>query len=135
MSFRLKKIGSALCLVAFLLVGSASACICSRIQEMADSCHGSHEKSVETDEHVVESASVDFECSCFVNASLPSIVVKWDTKELKVNKGISNSDQLMLDPEFLVISTVQGLKPEYSRNFSYSTDYRAFRPARAPPRL
>ena len=143
MSFRLKQIGLALCLVASLLVGSGSACTCSSHQETADassdSCGNlhekSHEKTVGDEHHSIESSSMDVDCVCVDNVPSPSFIGKRSTNELKVIESIANPDQLMRAPAFHVISVRQAPKPEYARNFSYSTDYKAFRPSRAPPRL
>lgn len=137
MSFRLKQIGLAVWLMASLLVGSASACTCSHHQETAaaseDSCHSSHQYSVENGEHSVTSLDVD--CVCFVNAPSPFAVAKSDNKPLGTSDSVSTSDQIIPDFEFRSIPTIQAPKPEYARKFPDSTDYQAFKPSRAPPRL
>ena len=139
MSFRLKQIGLALCLVASLLIGSGSACTCSSHKETAeassDSCRNLHEKAFGNEQYSIESASMDVDCVCVANVPSPSFIGKRNINELKVIESIANSDQLTRDPEFHAISVRQAPKPEYARNFSYSTDYQAFRPSRAPPRL
>lgn len=139
MSFRLKQIGLALFLMTSLLVAGVSACTCSHHQETAESFHdlghGSHGESIENAKHSLPRASSDDEYVCVANVRAQSVLAKSDIKELKVSESISNSDQVMPDPEFLAVSTVQAPKSEYAGNFSYSTDYQAFRPSRAPPRL
>ena len=139
MTFRVKQIGLAICLIASLLIVSVSACSCAHNQDTAkssgDSCHSSHQQLVNGEERSVASTSIDVDCICFVSVPSPLIAAKSDVKKFGASDGVPVSDEVVFDPLLLTSSTSRSSKPEYARNFSYSTDYQSFKPSRAPPRL
>lgn len=139
MSFRLKQIGLALCLVASLLVGSASACMCSHHEDKAKSteisCHGVNHESVEKVEHPITGNAFEGDCICFVNQPAPFIVSKSESKKLKADKDSANSHQGVHDLEFVAASVVHLEPPALDRDLSYSNVLQALLPSRAPPRL
>jgi hypothetical protein len=138
MTFHFKQIGLALCLVASLLVGSASACTCSHHQEKAKSsetsCHSSDHESAENVEGSVTGDVVDVNCVCFVQPP-PSIVSKSESKKQKTDKSVSNSDRVVPDLEFVFTESVHLSPSGFDRDSSYSTVLESLLPARAPPRL
>ena len=139
-SFKLKQIGLALCLMASLLLGSASACTCSHHEEKAKtpetSCHGSHHETMaEMTDAANDANTVDAGCVCFVNQPTPAVTSKPDSKNLKADKNISNSDQPVPDLAIVGVVSFQHFSPEFDRTLSYSNALRSLLPSRAPPRL
>jgi len=135
--YKLKQIGAALCLIATLLIGSASACTCSHHEETPQahelSCHGSHhETTVNTS---ATGNSVEAGCVCFVNQPTPAVVSKSESNKSKTDKSISKSDQPVPAIEFGAAAAVQHVSLEFDRTLSYSNVLRSLLPARAPPRL
>lgn len=138
-NLRLKQIGLAIWLMASLLVGSASACMCTHHQEKTEaaetSCHGSHQESVEKVESPITGNAFEVDCICFVNQATPFIVSKSESKKHKAHKSFSNSDQALSDLKFVTAKVVHLPLPEFSRDLSYSSVLESLVPARAPPRL
>ncbi len=138
MSYKLKRIGLALTLMASLLVGSGAACPCSHHHEEAEaaetSCHGSYH-GMENAEASTEGDAVDAVCVCFVNQSSPAIASKSESKKLKSGKSTSNSDRLIPDFEHVTTIAIQQSSPEFGQALSYSNALRSLLPSRAPPRL
>ena len=134
-SHKLKQIGLALCLMASLLIGSASACTCSHHHEKTKSaemsCHGSHEEAVvETNSSTVEAG-----CVCFVNQPTPGVVSKSENKKFQDDNSRLDPAPVVPDLDFAASASLQHLSPEFDRTVSYSNALRSLLPARAPPRL
>lgn len=139
-SFRLKQFGLALCLLASLLVGSASsACICSHHQEKEKSseisCHGVIHESVEKVVTPLTGNAFEVDCNCFVNQPAPFVVSKSETKKHKADKNAVNSDQAIPELKFSASSAFHIVFPEFDPDLSYSDVLNSLLPARAPPRL
>ena len=138
-SYNLKEIGLALCLMASLLLGSASACPCSHHQEKPQapemSCHGSHHEAMADADASTNSNAVDAGCVCFVNQPTPAVTSKSESKNLKTDKSLSNPDRVVRDAEIVAAASVQHLSPDFDRALSYSNALRSLMPSRAPPLL
>src|SRR5260370_39197222 len=107
-SYKLKHVGLALCLIASLLLGSASTCTCAHHEEKANapetSCHGSnHEVKAETDASIDVDA-VDSGCVCFVNQPSPAVGSKSESRNLKAGKSTSNPDQVAPALAFVAVA-------------------------------
>src|SRR6266576_232157 len=110
-SYKLKRIGLALCLMTSLSFGSASACPCPHHHEEAKaaetSCHGSYHGMMENAEASTEGDAVDAVCVCFVNQSSPAIASKSESNKLKFGRTISNSDRVVPDVAFVAAASFQ----------------------------
>lgn len=136
-SFRLKQIGLALCLMVSLLTASPAACTCSHPEEAKTSdsqCRSQHEAS-ENIETSGAGVAVNDSCICAVDQREPFTASKSESKELKPAKAIANVQQIIPDLRFVAVSTFPSFAPEFSNNLSYSSTLRSLLPSRAPPRL
>ncbi len=136
-SFKLKQIGLALCLMASLLIGNSSACTCSRHDEAKASendCHSHHESAENADIAETDNA-VDDSCICIVQQPSPYLGSRSVSKELKSNDPVANSEQIIPDPEFVATTRPGGSSLVFASNLSYSNTVESLLPARAPPRL
>jgi hypothetical protein len=138
-NFRLKQIGLALCLMASLLVGSASACMCSHHQEKTKSsetsCHGnSHEQPVENIETPTDGDAVDVDCVCFVNQPQPLFASKSEAKKVKIDRDFAILSPLLMDRDLIPLVTTTSL-PATVRLDTYKHVFERAKPSRAPPRL
>jgi hypothetical protein len=139
MSVRIKQIGLALCLMASLLVGSASACLCSHHQEKPKStetsCHGTHDEKAESTESSITEKAFGARCICFATQTTPYIVSKSETKKQKAQKSVPDPAPLVRLSFVTVARAARPALPEFDGNLSYSNALRSLLPARAPPRL
>lgn len=137
--FKLKQIGLALCLMASLLFGSASACTCSHHQEKAeapeDSCHGTHHESAAESESAVTLDTVDVDCICVADSPSPSVLSKADGKELRPDEAVSGAAQVVFDLESAPVEQARLTTPVFDRDLSYSNVLKSLLRSRAPPRL
>lgn len=136
-SFKLKQIGLALCLMVSLLTASPAACTCSHPEEAqtGDSeCHSHHEET-ENLEPLGDGVSADDSCICAVDQRSPYIASKSESKELKSKNGIANAEQIIPDLRFVAVTTFYSVSPDFSNDLSYSNALKSLLPSRAPPRL
>lgn len=136
-SFRLKQIGLALCLMVSLLTASPAACTCSHPEEANTSdseCRSQHE-ATENLETSGAGVAVDDSCICAVDQREPFAASKSENRELKPDKAIASPEQIIPDLRFVAVSTFHSFSPEFSNNLSYSNTLRSLLPSRAPPRL
>lgn len=138
MSFRLKQIGLSLCLIASLLVGSASACACAHHQETEKaeeiSCHGSGHEKPDVVEVPAGTPAFDADCLCLVAQPAPVIVSKSETKKTKAASETAETPKVSL-AKFISVSSANSPPPETVRHFARSRILESLLPARAPPRL
>ena len=137
MSFRLKQMGMALCLMASLLIGHALACTCSHHEEneaAETDCHSHHDSSgnIEISE---TGNSVDDSCICVVEQPSPYVTSKSASKELKSNNPVAGSGQLVPDLEFVAVIGRGESTSVFANDLSYSNTLKSLLPSRAPPRL
>ena len=137
MSFRLKQMGLALCLMTSLLIGHASACSCSHQVEskaVEPDCH-SHHEAAEKVEAVGDGDACEADCICFVEQPSPYAASKTPCKEFKTNDKLAKSQQVIPDIEFVTVTGDAESSPEFVSNLSYSHTLRSLLRSRAPPRL
>jgi len=137
--FRLKHIGLAVCLMASLLVGSASACMCShhqvKKQAVKTSCHGVVHQAVDALETAGTGDAMDVDCTCRVNHPTPVVVSRTEEKKAKAEKRSADS------PIFVQLPTPETTAaqpcdiPHVDLDLSYSHVLKSLLPSRAPPRL
>lgn len=136
-SFRLKQIGLALCLMASLLIGHASACTCSHPEETNTSdidCHSHHESAENAD--IQESGdAIDDNCICVVEYPSPYAAASPVSRELRSNDPITTPEDIATAPEFLAVRMSGEPTPVFTRDLTVSNTLKALLPARAPPRL
>ena len=137
MSFRIKRIGLALCLMMSLLIGHASACVCSHHVEKkaveSSDCHSLHE-SAQMVEDAGDGNVCDPGCVCVTEQSSPYAASKSPSKKFKSNDKPARSQQAISHIEFAVTANTE-LPPEFVNDLSYSDTLKSLLPARAPPRL
>lgn len=137
-SIRPKRFVLALCLMAAMFVGSASACTCSHHQEQVvssdASCHSSHHGSTENVDTSAADNAFEVECVCAVNTSTPLTASKSEIKELKPEKGASSSDQAAPDHNLIATPVAVLARSHLGRELSYSNVLETLLPSRAPPR-
>lgn len=137
--FGLKQIGLAVCVMASLLVGSASACMCShhqvRKQAVKTSCHGvSHETAVAGDKRTAGKA-FDVDCTCRVNQPTPVVISKTEEKRSKAEKKIAG-EPVPARVELLETAAAHATDvPPFYEGPTYSYTLASLLPSRAPPRL
>jgi len=137
MSFRLKQMGLALCLMASLLISHASVCTCSHHEESKTSeldCHSHHEAS-ETVEIVIDGDVCDTGCICTVEQTSPYAASSSPGKEFKSSETATGFAQTVADLEFVTILKLGKSKPYFVNDLSYSYTLKSLLPSRAPPRL
>ena len=140
MSFRIKQIGLALCLMMSLLIGHASACACSHHVEKkaveSSDCH-SHNKTAEaqTVEAVNDSNACDTDCVCLTEQPSPYIAENSISKNFNATDAAANAEQVVSDIEFRPSTAYAESSSEFVNDLSYSTTLKSLLPARAPPRL
>ena len=125
--------------MASLLVGSASACMCSHHEEKTQSsetsCHGpTHEPPVEGIETPTDRDTVDVDCVCFVNQPSRYIASKSEARKIKVGKHIAITNQFSLDRDLVTLVSTGSLSATIRNDF-YTHVFERAKPSRAPPRL
>lgn len=140
MSFRIKQIGLALCLVMSLLIGHASACACSHHVEKkaveTSDCH-SHQETAEaqTVEADNDSNACDTDCVCLTGQPSPYIAANPISKKFNTTDAAVNAEEVVSSIEFFTAIAYANSSSEFVNDLSYSNILKSLLPARAPPRL
>lgn len=138
-TFRLRQIGLAFGVILTLLVGSASACMCSHHEvkktSVKTSCHGVAHETTETVDTATTGDSVNVDCVCFVNQSALYVVTKSESKKTKPVKDENISSFLALVAVDFSADAERSPLPVFENELSYSYLLKSLLPSRAPPRL
>ncbi len=123
--------------MASLLVGSGSARTCSHREEAKASEHDghSHHESVGYVQISETGNAIDDSCICAVDQRSPYVVSKSESKKLKSNDAISNTDQVIPDLEFVAVTRSGESSSVFTHDLSYPNTLKSLLPSRAPPRL
>jgi len=138
MSFKIRQIGLALCLMASLAVGHISACTCShherpKVVEESD-CHSHHQKAEKVE--VASDANIcDDDCTCAVQQPSPVVASKSPSKEINSSDENVEPEQIINGVEFVAISSYRAPTYDRTSDLSYLNTLKSLLPARAPPRL
>ncbi|MEO6656501.1 MAG: hypothetical protein ABIO36_10505 [Pyrinomonadaceae bacterium] len=135
-SIKLKQIGLALCLMASLLLGSASACTCAHHEETkaAETDCRSHRDSTLNAETAETANAADDECICSVDNRSPYAASKSESRELHSRDAVAKPATVI--PRIELVSLVtSNLSSKFVSDLSYSYTLRSLLPSRAPPRL
>jgi len=140
MSFKIRQIGLALCLMASLAVGHISACTCShhapakKVEPETGGCR-SHHKAAETVEALSDASVCDAGCVCFVEQPSPVVASKSPSKEINSSDENVEPEQIINGVEFVAISSYRAPTYDRTSDLSYLNTLKSLLPARAPPRL
>jgi hypothetical protein len=140
MNFRIKQIGLALCLMMSLLIGHASACMCShhvekKVIESSD-CHSQGETvKTETAATADEGNACDTSCVCSTEQFSPYVASNSVSKKFMAADETANSAQAFSDIEFRAATAYVESATEFANDLSYSNTLKSLLPSRAPPRL
>jgi hypothetical protein len=137
MSFRLKQIAVVLCLVTSLLVGSASACLCSHHQPKAESeetsCHSGRDAQPEDLNSSSTADTIDDSCVCFVTHPTQGAAAKSESEKAKAEKNLPGAESLGPPSDLTLLASHP---PNFNiRRESYLNNFESLKPSRAPPRL
>jgi hypothetical protein len=137
MSFRPKQIAVVLCLVTSLLVGSASACLCSHHQPRAESdessCHSGHESQAQNSNGGSTGDVLDDTCVCFVTHPTRGAATKSGSEKAKAEKNLPGATSLGPPSDLTLLVSHP---PNFDiRRESYVNIFESLKPSRAPPRL
>lgn len=139
MNVRIKQIGLALCLMMSLIIGHASACMCShhvekKVVETTD-CHSKHQPvKAETVETTNDGIACDTNCVCSTEQFSPYVIANPVSKKFSATDATANATNLA-DIEFRVTSAYTASPPRLINDLSYLDTLKSLLPARAPPRL
>lgn len=136
-SLGLKQIVGVMCLMTSLIVGSASACLCSHHQPNPDpeesSCHGGHEAQPENINVPSTGHILGDTCVCFVTHPTQGAATKSTDKKANSEKNLHGSASLGPSSDLILLVSHP---PEFNtRNDSYLDIVESLKPSRAPPRL
>lgn len=140
--FRFKQIGLAACLMASLLVGSASACMCSHHEvkktSVKTSCHGVVHETVETAttaETTGNGNAIATNCTCPASRTAPYVASKSESEKSKGVKDKAVSSAVASVPVLIAADSQEIAVLDLDGQLSYSSTLKSLLPARAPPRL
>ena len=140
MSFKIKQICMALCLMASLAVGHISACTCShhapakKVEPETGGCR-SHHKAAETVEALSDASVCDAGCVCFVEQPSPVVASKSPSREFKSHQTAGAVEQFATNFDFVAASNYHEPPLEPPTTSFHSTTLKSLLPSRAPPRL
>ncbi len=139
LSFKLKQIGLALCLMASLLIGHASACTCTHQEENSGAAETFSPHSDGSIEETTAAGStgnaVDDDCICSVDPPPPVVVSRPETSPHQNDNNAEIAAATLSALEFAAVSVSDTPELAFVCTRSTSRDLDALLPARAPPRL
>ena len=141
MKLRVKQIGLTLCLIASLLVGSASACACGHHQDAQKlktepiSCHRASHESTKAETADNGQPLLGENCTCSFATVDAAIVTKSETKRSKAGRSAAAENGQVVEIETTPGEIASAEPRAFSTLYFYSAYFPRSGPSRAPPRL